>query len=169
MPTIYDLSIIQQEIIDMFFWEDSEEEITQLQAQIDRIAGTVERKIKFLTGILIETESIAEARKEAVINAQRRLKTAENAHERIKQFILDAMVQFDIKRVDGELCGVTHYLSAGSVVFEDRFNYQSLPAECLKLIPEHIEPIKSEVKKLLLEGEKIPGVMVVKKEVLKML
>jgi hypothetical protein len=169
MITIYDLSIEQQDILDDLFWEDNEEAKVRLQWKLSNIYGTVEQKIKCLTGILIETKAIENARKESVLNSQRRLKTAENAHNRIKQFILDAMVEFNIKRVDGELCGVTHYLSAGSVVFEPGFNYQSLPAECKKVIPESIEPIKSEVKKLLLEGEEIPGVMIVKNEILRIL
>lgn len=164
---IYELTQKQIEILDALFWldendEEDAKEIEYLNKKLSEIQGSAENTIKFLSGIWLETRAIAAQRKEAKQRAERRLKIAENAEERIKNVILNIMQTFDIKKVSGDLCDVRTQLSPGSVSYEDGFNIDSLPDDCIKIIPEEHKAIAAEVKKHLDAGEEIPGVSIVK-------
>lgn len=167
MSKIYQLTEDQRDILDrLYFLDENDEEdvkeIEYLNKKLSEIHVSAERTIEFLSGIWLETRAINAQRKEAKQRAERRLKTAENAEERIKNRILTIMETFDIKKVSGDLCDIRMQLSPGSIVYDESFNVDLLPSYCVKVIPEERKPIAAEVKKYLEDGESIPGVSIVK-------
>lgn len=158
MSEIYDLSIKQLEILDMLFWEDDEQEIERLNKKLHEIQGSAENTVRFLSEILLETRAVKEARKEAKQKAEKRLKTAENAEQRLRDRILQIMQTFDIKKVYGDLCDIRQQANPVSVQYAVDFDPKSLPAQCINIVPAQYKPIASEVKKLIESGEYVPGV-----------
>lgn len=163
MSRIHDLTQQQLELLDLLYFEDNEQEIERLNKKLGEIKDSAENTIRFLSDILLETRAIKEARKEAKQKADKRLKTAENAEQRIKDRILQIMETFDVKKVDCELCDIRQQLSNPSVVYEDGFDYSKLPASCVTVVPESIKPIAAEVKKLLESGIELSGVELIRK------
>lgn len=170
MSTINELSKEQEEILNILFALDDEDEedlekIEFLHKRLNHIHGSAENTVLFLNGIWLECRDIASKRKEANQRAERRQKTADNAEKRLKNRIIEICETFDIKKVinneTGE--GIRTQMSPGSLVYDNtKFNIDRVPEYCKEIIPEHAIPINKEIKKLIDSGVKIEGAEIVK-------
>jgi len=172
MATINDLNKEQQELLAQLYWEsEGSEEAEQIQVDLNKIYGSVEQKLKFLSSVLREAKDLTEARKEAVKRAQARARTAANVEARLEDFIKAAMEQFGIKKVEGDVCNITW--SAGresvalagsdvkSITYEAGFDCVKLPPDCYEAFTV-LRPCKAEIKKHLDAGDEFDGVELVK-------
>jgi Siphovirus Gp157 len=157
---IYQLSTLQQELIDSLYWEDDEDKAEYLQACLDKVEGDVKQKLEYLSTVLAEIRAITEARTKASQESRKRQQVAENAEERLKNFILDAMKQFSIKKVDGKHRSIILCPGRERIVYPDDFDAMELPEFARKTIIV-VNPIAEEVKKLIEDGE-IDGPIIVK-------
>lgn len=173
MPTLYELSQQQQELLDKLYWLDSgDDEAADINADIEKIYGSVEYKLRFLSTVLLEAKALTDARKDAVKRAQARLKTSENAEERLVEFIKLQMEIFDIKKIQGDHCNITWVAGRESVQLEGsdkKSIYYEAGYDCLKLPDDCFEavtvmkPIAAKIKEHLEAGEDIAGASIVKK------
>jgi hypothetical protein len=115
MTKIYDLKQEQQNLLDALYWlepEDTESE-QYIKNQLQNIEGSVERKLSFLTSVLAEAIAVSrvttEARKEAQARLELKEKRAKLAEEKLREFILSVMTDFDIKKVEGDILNVSKY------------------------------------------------------------
>ena len=165
MAKIYELKIEQQDLLDKLFWipEGDEEEVS-IQRELDKIQGTIERKLEFLSGVLLEATAIKNAKVDAVRKMQIGIKTAENAENRLKAFILETMSDFEIKKVFGSMCNVTLCAGRESLNYAEDFDPVLLPSDCYNIdIITEINPIADVIKEHINNGEEIPGVSIIKK------
>jgi len=172
MATINDLNKEQQELLAQLYWqEEGSDEAEQIKVDLNKIYGSVEQKLKFLSGLLREAKDLTEARKEAVKRAQARAKTAANVEARLEDFIKSAMEQFGIKKVEGDACNITWVAGRESVALagsktmsithEIGFDCNNLPYDCYEAILVH-RPKKDAIKQHLDAGDEFDGVELVK-------
>jgi len=163
MAKIYELKAEQQDLLDKLFWipEGDEEEVS-IQRELDKIQGTIERKLEFLSSVLLEATAIKNAKVDAVRKMQIGIKTAENAENRLKAFILETMSDFEIKKVFGSMCNVTLCAGRESLDYAEDFDPVLLPNDCYNIKTE-IKPIADVIKEHINNGEEIPGVSIIKK------
>lgn len=172
MATVYELNKEQQELLARLYWEEEDsEETIRLQVDLDKIYGSVEQKLRFLSSLLIEAHAVADARKLAVDRAKRRAVTAANVEARLEDFIKATMEQFGIKKVEGELCNVTWCAgresvkldgsNVKSITYEDGFDCRNLPYDCYEAVTV-LRPKKDAIKKHLQDGDDLDGVELVK-------
>ena len=173
MPTLYELSIQQQELLDKLYWLDSgDEEAVDINADLEKIYGSVEYKLNFLSTLLLEAKTLTENRRAAVKKAQDRLRTSEIAEARLKEFIKTQMEVFDIKKVEGEHCNITWCAGRESVNLEgsDKKSYSAevgfdctkLPYDCYEVVTV-MRPKMDVIKSHLENGEAIAGAEIVRK------
>jgi len=173
MTTLYELSIQQQDLLDKLYWLDSgDEEAVDIEADLEKIYGSVEYKLNFLSTLLLEAKTLTENRKAAVKKAQDRLKTSENAEARLKEFIKTQMEVFDIKKIAGEHCNISYCAGRESVSLDGSekksysaevgFDCSNLPEDCYEVVTVMI-PKKDNIKAHLENGEVIQGAEIVKK------
>ena len=176
MPTLYELSQQQQELHDTLYWLDSNDEsAVDIQIDLDHIYGSVEYKLKFLSTLLLEAKAITAARKEIVKNDQARLKTSENAEERLREFIKAQMEIFDIKKIQGDHCNITLCAGRESVALEGSekksyiaevgFDCTKLPYDCYEVVTV-MRPNSDAIKAHIENGELLQGAELVKKHYL---
>jgi hypothetical protein len=166
--TINDLRAEQAELLDKIYWCIDEDDQAEIERQLERIQGDVMRKVEFLTGVYAEAKAQVDARTIVRDNAERRLKTARNAQERLKNFIIDALKMAGQKRAHGALCDLTMYQVAVLRLADD-FDIASLPPEFVKVVPETREPKKREILAALKQGEHIEGAEIAQSDVLKII
>jgi len=168
MSTIYDLSKEQQELLDALFWDD-EDEVSLHRLEI--IRGTVEQKLQFLSTLYAEQKANADLAIETLKIATKRLKAqsdrAEKARDRLKGFILNTMLTFEVKQVKGEVCNLSHYYPAASLKLLDTLDIANLPDSCKEII-ETVKINNAEIKRRLSEGEEIEGAYLIKTASLRM-
>ncbi len=161
MASINELSFDQQKLIDILFWEEDEETIELINQKLKAIRGSAEQKVAYLIGVMLELRAISEAREDAYRRTKKRLETARNAEARIRNFITQTMLQFDIKKVDGDLAGVTVCLGKEKLVYSESFDVTELPDNAYMTKVEY-KPIAVEIMNLLKAGQEIDGVAIVK-------
>lgn len=169
MPTIYELSEEQSELLSALYWDEDD---LEANARLNDIRGTVEQKLKFLSGLYAESKVEAELANEKLKIVSKQLKAqavrAERAQDRLKQFIIDTMVNFDIKNVKGTECSLSWYYPAASMKVLDNFSLESVPKEFIKSIPATFEIDKGLLKAYLQDGHEVEGVVLVKTPALRM-
>lgn len=169
MTKIFELKQKQQELLDELYWteqdDDTQSEIIKLQ--LAEIEGSVERKLSFLSDVLAEAIGLSQIATERRKIAQERLekkeKQAKRAEEKLREFILSVMHDFEIKSVKGDLLNVSRY-KRDAIVQTDDFDIDKLPSDCVK-ITKDID--KASINTIFKNGGFIEGFEMVKKEVLK--
>jgi len=171
MATINDLNKEQQELLAQLYWqEEGSDEAEQIHVDLNKIYGSVEQKLKFLSGLLREAKDMTEARKEAVKRAQARAKTAANVEARLEDFIKSAMEQFGIKKVEGDVCSITWSAGRESVYLEgsdiksityEAGDCKNLPIDCYDSLTI-LRPRKDKIKEYLDAGNEYDGVELVR-------
>jgi hypothetical protein len=169
MTKIYYLGLEQSEILDSLFWLDENEEedakeIEKLKKDLFRIRSDATNTLEFLSGILLESKAILEAREEAKRRAERRRKTAEKSVEKLTGVIEYIMRQFEIQKFSTDLCDCRLQYGPPGLQYAEGFNAMFLPTDCYKL---EYKPIAAEIKKHIEAGEVIDGVELVRKESLR--
>lgn len=157
MTTIYELKEQQQKILDTLFFEIDEENEKLLLQQIGEITGTVEYKLEYLSKILMEAKLLEHARKEALERAQKRHKTAVNAEQRLKDFILESMIGFEIKRIKTDDCTISIQKGRESVYIPENFDASKLPENLRTHYPETFKAKKNDINRLLKNGDDVVG------------
>lgn len=168
MSTIYELSQEQQDLLDALFWDDEDE--TSIN-RLETIRGTVEQKLQFLSTLYAEQKASADLAVETLKIATKRLKAqsdrAEKAKDRLKDFILNTMLTFNVKQVKGEVCNLSHYYPAAALNLTDTLDIANLPDGCKEIIAT-VKINNAEIKRRLTEGEEIKGAYLVKTAALRM-
>jgi hypothetical protein len=169
MTRIYKLNIQQQDILDrLYFLDENEEEdakeILLLKKDLLKIRGDASKTLEFLSGILLESKAILEAREEAKLRAERRRKTAQSSVDRLTGVIEYIMRQFEVQKFSTDLCDCRLQYGPPGLQYAEGFNAMFLPADCYKL---EYKPIASEIKKHIEAGEELEGVELVRKESLR--
>jgi len=150
MTSLYDLKKEHLEALADLEFAETDEEIHET---LNRIQGEVTRKLEFLTTLLAEAISKSDVSKEAYRSVMERLaknkKRDERIVEKLRDFILQTCIDFNIKKFTGTVCSVSHGLTPGSLVFVDSFDVNQLPADYVITIPEHKEPNKKLITEAL--------------------
>jgi hypothetical protein len=168
MSTIFDLKQQQQELLDSLYWiaEDNEEDDV-IKRHLLVIEGTIERKLSFLSDVLAESIALAklasERRKIAAERLERKEKRAKRAEEKLREFILSVMKDFDIKKVDGDILNVSRY-ERDSVIQLQNFDIDGLDYRFFK-VTKSID--KTEINNFIKSGGYVKGFDIIKKDCLR--
>ena len=160
--TIYELTQQQQELLDTLFFDDENEEL--LLQQIAQIKGTVEHKLEYLSKILMEAKAVEASREDALARAETRYIQSTCATQRLKEFMRESMINFDIKRIKTDDCTVSIQKGRESVFVPEGFDAKGLPENLRTHYPERFEPKKTDIKKLLNAGDCIEGLSLIRGE-----
>jgi len=165
---IYELKQQQQELLDRLFWiEEGQDEKTIIELRLQWVEGTIERKLSYLTSVLAEAIALSqlatERRKIAQERLERKEKQAKRAEEKLREFILSAMRDFDIKKVEGDILNVSRY-ERDSLITPNEINFNRISPEFKR---EKIELDKTEITRFLKNGGVIDGFELVKKDCLR--
>ena len=168
MSTIYDLKQAQQELLDSLYWiAEDNEEADVIKRHLLVIEGTVERKLSFLSDVLAESIALAqlatERRKIAAERLERKEKQAIKAEEKLREFILSVMHDFDIKKVEGEILNISRY-ERDAVVQIQNFDIDNLPRFFVK-VTKTVD--KTAVNNEFKAGGHVNGFELVKKDCLR--
>lgn len=169
MAYIHELAEDQQKIVDELFFLDpndpnDQEQINLLYSRLANITGSIEHKLEFLVGILCEVESNESARKSLLDKAQKRLKTASNAAERIRKLIRETMIDFNIKKISGDYADVRIQDGREIVFIPEGYDLKKLPEYYVTYTPESYAPKKRELTRALKEGIEIEGLELIRGE-----
>lgn len=164
MATIFELSKEQAELEDALFWVDEDQDEKELiQDNINKIKGTAEHKLQWMTTILAEAmaheEALKEAKKAIVETHNARINRAERRTDGLKKFMIEAMQRFQFKRIDGDYVSYTLCAPRKSLVYLDNFDIKSLPVGCAN-VKEIWYPVAKEIMAHLAAGEVLPGVYI---------
>jgi hypothetical protein len=168
VATVYDLKQQQQELLDSLYWipEDGEE-ADVIKRHLLVIEGTIERKLSYLSDVLAESIALSqlatEARKIAAERLERKEKQAKREEEKLREFILSVMKDFEIKSVKGDILNVSRY-ERDSLSIPQFIYWENLPKGFKK---EKIELDKQEITRFLKNGGEIEGFELVKKDCLR--
>lgn len=161
--TIYELTKEQSDLLDKLFWADNEEAV-EIGQELNKISGTVTKKLEWLTTILLEVQALKIARKEALERYKKSYDKAALEEERLKDFFRYAMAKFDLKKIKGPETAITLLPESISVVYSKEFAPLSLPHEFLKTTEVVEIADKKAFKNYLIEsGDQYEGVELVKK------
>jgi hypothetical protein len=168
MSTIYDLKNQQQELLDSLYWiPEYGEEADVIKRHLLVIEGTIERKLSFLTSVLAESMALAQLAKErkriALERLERKEKQAKRAEEKLREFILSVMHDFDIKKVDGEILNISRY-ERDAIVQIQNFDIDNLPRFFVK-VTKTVD--KTAVNNEFKAGGHVNGFELVKKDCLR--
>jgi len=168
MSTIYDLKQQQQELIDSLYWiAEDNEEADVIKRHLLVIEGTIERKLSFLSDVLAESIALAqlatERRKIAAERLERKEKQAKRAEEKLREFILSVMHDFNILKVEGEILNVSRY-ERDSVQKSPSFDIDTMPTQFLNV---SLSLNKKYINDFIKEGGEIDGFELVKKDCLR--
>ena len=168
MPTLYELKDEQAKILnELFFLADSDEfedvEFAQyLTEKLESIHDTAAKKIDFIASIMLEAQAIAEQRREIARKAQIRAQRADKVKDGLRERILELMLTFDIKKVEGKYANITTFKSE-KLVFTG--NVYDLPDHLLRY--REPEPKLVDIKKAIKEGQEVKGASLVKQDTLR--
>ena len=114
MATVYDLKQQQQELLDSLYWiAEDNEEADVIKRHLLVIEGTIERKLSYLSDVLAESIVLAklatERKRIALERLDRKEKQAKRAEEKLREFILSVMHDFNILKVEGEILNISRY------------------------------------------------------------
>jgi len=165
---IYELKQAQQELLDRIYWiEEGDIEADIIKRELEKIEGSVERKLAYLTSVLAEAIALArvttEARKEAQARLELREKRAKRAEEKLREFILSVMTDFNIKKVEGDILNVSQY-ERDSLIVPFDINFNRISPEFKR---EKIELDKKAINEFLKNGGELKGFSLVKKPCLR--
>lgn len=169
MTTIYNLKQEQQNLLDAFYWLDEGDAETEahIKSQLQNIEGSVERKLIFLTGVLAEAIAVSrvttEARKEAQARLELKEKRAKRAEEKLREFILSVMTDFNIKKVEGDILNVSQY-DREALQINENIDIDEVPYDFIKT---ERELKKKEITAWLKTGETLEGFSLIKKPCLR--
>ena len=168
MATIYNLKQHQQELLDNLFWiEEGDTEADIIKRQLEQIEGSVERKLAYLTSVLAEAIAVSRVTKEAHREVDNRLglkaKRAERAEERLREFILSVMRDFNINKVEGDIINVSQY-EREALQVPDEPNFDILPS-AFKKVTEELN--KKEITSWLKDGQTLSGFELIKRPCLR--
>jgi hypothetical protein len=154
-------------LLDQIYFFDPEdeqdaEELERLYKSLERTRGDIANMLEWLAKIKVEMKAITEGRAEVARKATKRLRSAENAEKRMGDFILGIMINNDIKKVSGDILDIRTQLSPGKLVYANGFDVDSLPDECIKIIPEQHVPVAAEIARRLKDGAEFDGVTLIK-------
>jgi hypothetical protein len=165
---IFELRQEQQILLDRLFWcepEDNEADI--IRSELNKIDGAIDRKLSFLTSVLAESIALSKLSTEAKKIAQERLerkeKKAKRAEEKLREFILSVMKDFDIKKVEGDILNVSRY-ERDVVIQLQNFDIDKLPSNLVK-VTKVID--KKAINDEFKHGIGIEGFELVKKDCLR--
>ena len=128
--------------------EDAEE-LEEINKELEKIAGQADNIADWL-GIMVNDAIAAEYQADLLAKKfAKKKKTASSRVEFFKQMALEFMITHGIKETRGDLFQLSHSLTPGALVFAPDFNPDLLPECFVETIPEHKEPIKSELTKTL--------------------
>jgi hypothetical protein len=112
--------------------------------------------------VLAEVKLNANARKEARDTAQKRYQTAVNADTRLREFIKETMIEFDIPKIEGEYATLGIQKGRETVFVPDNFDASTLPQELFKYTPESFEPRRIDITRMLKDGQEVCGLELIR-------
>jgi hypothetical protein len=168
MSTVYELKQQQQELLDSLFWmEEGDTEAEIILVDLLKVDGAIERKLSFLSDVLAESIALSqlatERRKIAQERLERKEKQAKKAEEKLREFILSVMHDFNIKSVKGDILNVSRY-ERDSLITPNEINFNRISPEFKR---EKIELDKAEITRFLKNGGVIECFEMVKKDCLR--
>lgn len=172
MPTIFDLTLEQQQLLDALLWDEEDQESKD---RLNKVRGHIEYKLSYLTDILAEARAEVATRKMALDEAKKRLekryKSAVSAEERVKKFLLESMVNAGIDKIEGRFINV-RAMPHDVPKYTDEFKRDILVGiyyDGEPLVRKEVEYKYSDRKivKAIKDGYKIDGVFVVNEPFLK--
>lgn len=135
MPSIYELSQEQHQLLDSLFWDEGDQDAIE---RLNAVEGEITRKLAFLTDLYAESKAINAIKKTALDEAVKRLgsqhKQAQRTEDRIKGYIHAAMLKAGIKKIEGRITSVS-LIKHEVVVFDDKFDWTQIPDEFIKNPP----------------------------------
>jgi hypothetical protein len=165
---IYELKQAQQQLLDELYWiEEGDTEADIIKRELEKIEGSVERKLAYLTSVLAEAIAVSrvttEARKEAQARLELKEKRAKRAEERLREFILSVMTDFSISKVEGDILNVSQY-QRETVQETSDFNIYALSDY---FIDTKISVNKKAINEAFKRGETVYGFELVQKPCLR--
>lgn len=164
MNTLNELSKKQLEISELLEWEEEDsDEWRRLQDELYQIKGKAIDVLEYLSKILFYRTSVRLSREASAKRAYEehkrriaRLRTAELAEDRLRDFIVEKMDDFGVDRFDSK---------DRSFKVTDRINYvitdavdpYLLPASCVEILPPKI--LKNKINELMKNGYELHGVV----------
>lgn len=165
MATISELTKKQQELLAMLYILDDEDQddemVVDIKKELEGLGMKAEEIIKFLVGIAIESKAIEDGRKELQRRATKRLRTAENATQRLRTLITDLAVQFDIKKLDTGLVTLSVNPGKYKLDFPKNYDFELLPTE-YRIEKIEYSPLREKALMAVMAGELDINVPVVK-------
>lgn len=157
MPTLYELSHELAAIMDAV--EDNGGELTpELEAELDRVTGPIERKAEWIAKCVIEAESRAEARKAEADRLYKSARIASNAAEASRRYLMRCFAASRTERVETAVGVVAVRLNPPKVEIEPG---TQLPAQLVRT-KTTVEPDREAIKAAIKAGETIPGCSLVR-------
>jgi hypothetical protein len=162
---VYELKQAQQYLLDELFWcEPDADQADIIRNELDKIEGTIERKLSYLSTVLAESIALSqlatEAKRIAAERLERKEKQSKRAEEKLREFILSVMVDFGIKSVKGDILNISRYYR-DTIVHTQNFDIDKIDERFLK-ITKSID--KKLVNDSIKSGEKIEGFDLIKKD-----
>ena len=165
---IYELKHEHELALEELQYCENEEEIYAFLAKIE---GDVKRKVNFVSSLLVEargqTELAKQAKKLAIERHDKQVKRKKTIEQKLEDYIVNALFNFGIKKLECDLCNVTLSMSPGKVVLGEGFDNSRIPADCVEVIPAQVKTLLTPLAKHLRAGEVIEGAVLVKEPCLR--
>ena len=162
MGKIFDLTEKQSELAARLMWADEPAEIEAIEAEIANLQGDAEGLIKWLTGVYVELDAVATARKERAQALAKQAKTAENAADRLRKTILDTALKFDLKKIETDLMNWTVSPGRESLFIDEGTDFIQWPGEFVETVVS-TKVDKPAALKFVQAGHELPGAHIIRK------
>jgi len=151
--TLYELTASVAELRDMLLADDHDDHALVEEALTEVLADLVPAKVAGYCSVMAQWDGECAMLDAEIKRLQAHKSTRQNAKERLKGRLLDAMTALDVKTVDAGTFRVRRQATAGRV---EVTSVDALPA-AMKTTTLTVKPDKAAIAKALKAGEAVPG------------
>ena len=155
MTTLYELTAEYRDLIELLD-EEGEGADESIEQALSQIEGDIKVKSENIAKVWHELNAKAEARRKEANRLRDRAAVAERAAQRIRKYLLEAMMAVKAKAVEWDTGSVSVCRNGGAAPIEVT---DDLPDEYMKTHMT-IEPDLDKIRTALKSGEQVDGVIV---------
>jgi hypothetical protein len=156
--SLYDLTNEFLEVMNRL--EELIEDEQTLNDTLDSLKAPLEEKAENIIKYMRSLESLAQAKKDEAKRLQESAASDLKKAERLKSYLDENLKRAGLKNLQAGVFEVKYKKGSEVVDISDDVDFYSLPASIVKIKKE---VSKTEAKKLLKEGNEIPGISLVRK------
>lgn len=161
MRTLYEITDDMQALdalLDEIGGDVSDEDVeAAITAWFDSLDAEWEAKLDGYAAYIRNRTALAEARKAEAARMAALARRDENSVGWLKRRLMEAMQARQCKKLDTARFSIS-VCKAGGLPAVDIHDPASLPADCIRIIPERREPDTDIIRRRVSAGEEIPGV-----------